>query len=320
MVHYKVKNIVSNLPANAKHQDTLLVNSWGITIQNKNIWIADNGTGYLTSYSLDGKKLQSVTVSVGENEVPNAAPTGLVNNFSQDFKISNGSILVPSILLTATENGTVNAYNPFVDFSHANVVIDNPSSVYKGLALAPNRLFLADFGNNKVQVYDGNFQPVLFSSFGFIPFNDPTIPADYSVFNVVNINDRIFVLYAKRSTEDPNDDAAGIGFGIINEFTVGGVLVRRFTSNGVLNAPWALTKAPSHFGLPSDTLIIGNFGDGKINAFSFSGRFLKTLSYENKQNIVLEGLWGLVPYKHKLYFASGPEDESNGLVGKIKKD
>lgn len=321
-MHYKVKKIVSNLPGQTKTQDTLLVNPWGITIKDKTLWVSDNGSGVLTNYDLKGNKISSVKVA----QIPmglESAPTGIIVNNTENFRIGNGSIFVPATLLIATESNTVNAYNPYVDYNNAKVVIDGSSygSVYKGLAIAGDLLLVADFMNGIINIYDKHFNLILFKG-SYIPFSDPTTQfLKYNPFNIVNIKDKIYILYAKQNSSNPREEQPGIGYGYINEFSLSGEFIRKFANNGELNAPWGMVEAPKKFGYPKGTLLVSNFGDGKINAYSNTGCHLGQLKLKNKKGdkIVLEGLWGLTKHHKHIYFASGPEEEENGMVGKFKK-
>ena len=50
-------------------------------------------------------------------------------------------------------------------------------------------------------------------------------------------------------------------------FDTSGKLLGRVASKGPLNAPWGLAMAPSDFGAASGDLLVGNFGNGKINTY-----------------------------------------------------
>ena len=145
----------------------------------------------------------------------------------------------------------------------------------------------------------------------------------FARFNVVYLNGLIYVLYAKKNIADPTNDLSGPGNGYINVFNTAGTWIRRFYSEGVLNSPWALTLAPTIICAEPGSIMVGNFGDGRINIFSASGTFLFTLRDCNHRDIVIDGLWGLTTNTQALspiYFASGPNAETNGLVGKLIKN
>jgi len=205
--------------------------------------------------------------------------------------------------------------------------VNNSSSeaIYKGVALAANgegRFLLAtDFHNARIDVFDKNFQPVTLSG----SFEDPEIPDGFAPFGIQNLNGNIYVTYAKQD-EDAEDDVAGAGLGYLNVFDANGNLIRRVASGGALNAPWGVAIAPADFGVFSNRLLIGNFGDGLINAYDLAtGEFLGQLNDGNGNPISIDGLWGIAfgngvqgQPTNVLFFAAGPNDESGGIYGRIE--
>jgi uncharacterized protein (TIGR03118 family) len=194
-----------------------------------------------------------------------------------------------------------------------------------GLAIANNGsgnfLFAADFHNNRIDVFDSSFQPVTTQG-GFV---DPDLPRGFAPFGIHNIGGVLFVAYAQQD-EEAEDEVPGHGKGFVDIFAANGFLLRRFASRGKLNAPWGVALAPSDFGEFSDHILIGNFGDGRINAYDLvTGNFDGTLEGADRRPIELEGLWGINfgnglndQPKNALFFAAGPEDEAHGLYGKIE--
>lgn len=321
-------NLVTNLIAGPPViTDPDVINSWGIVIINGILWVVNNGTGLVTTYSLNGTKLPTtVTVPNTEPVFPPqfGAPTGIVHNTTGGFSIGNS---LPALWLTATENGTINAYVPSLDPANAPVVVNRSGlgAVYKGLTIAGNLLYAADFHNNRIDVFDANFVLQPFPSF---PFIDPELPSGYAPFNIQNINGLLYVTYALQKPPENKDDQAGPGNGFINVFSPTGGLIRRFASQGPLNSPWAVTLASVSLDFPAETILIGNFGDGKINAFDINGVFLGSLKEcDGITDLVIDGLWGLYGniypgtlFANTLFFASGPNNEENGLVGKLSSD
>jgi uncharacterized protein (TIGR03118 family) len=193
--------------------------------------------------------------------------------------------------------------------------------VYKGAALGTNPdgnfIFVTNFRAAKVEVYDVNFKEV-----HKFAFTDRNIPSGFAPFGIENIAGELFVTYAKQD-EDKEDDVAGPGLGFVDVFTTSGKLVRRLVSRGPLNAPWGLARAPLSFGQFGGAILVGNFGDGRVNAFSNRGEFLGQLSSRNGQPIAIEGLWSLKFGMFQgadpgdLYFTAGINDEDNGLIGEI---
>jgi uncharacterized protein (TIGR03118 family) len=136
------------------------------------------------------------------------------------------------------------------------------------------------------------------------------------------INGKLYVTFALQNDEKM-DDVAGAGFGYVDVFDLQGNLVKRLVSNGVLNGPWGMALAPGNFGAFSNALLVGNFGDGHINAFDpNSGAFLGQLRDRSGNPIAIDGLWGLsfgnghsAGKANWLYFTAGPDGEAHGLFG-----
>jgi uncharacterized protein (TIGR03118 family) len=187
-------------------------------------------------------------------------------------------------------------------------------------------LYAADFHNARVDVLDGTFGLVQDS--GFV---DPTLPAGYAPFGIQTISgpsgDHVFVSYAKQD-EDAEDEVAGQGLGFVDEYDLAGNLVERVAQHGQLNAPWGLALAPEGFGRFGGDLLVGNFGDGQINAFEQKqdGKFEHRgeLRGTGGKSLTIDGLWALQFGKGgnngpagTLFFTAGPDDETHGLFGQI---
>jgi uncharacterized protein (TIGR03118 family) len=315
---YQVRNLVSDVAGAAEHTDPNLVNGWGVAFNPFGfVWVADNGTGVATLYDGDGNP-QSPVVSI-----PGGRPTGIVFNGSNDFVVSKGALSGPARFIFATEGGTIAAWAPNVDPTHAITVVPASGAIYKGLALGGDGtrflIYATDFHNGKIDVFDKTFSPVSLAG-GFAD----SIPDTFAPFGIQNLGGSIYVTYAKQD-KDREDDVKGRGEGIVNVFTAGGKFVRRITKGGPLNAPWGLAIAPADFGGFSNMLLIGNFGDGTINVFDLSrGRFVGQLSTSDSRPITIPGLWGLAfgnglfdQPTNALFFAAGPDDEAHGLYGRI---
>jgi uncharacterized protein (TIGR03118 family) len=326
---YQQRNLVSDGSVPAEHVDANLVNPWGIAFNpNGVVWVANNQTGVATLYDGNGI-LQPLIVTIppvpGSNDPGN--PTGIVFNGSDDFAISIGSVSSPSRFIFASENGTIAAWSPDVDLTHAQLVIDNSASeaIYKGLAMAANGtgnfLYATDFHHGRIDIFNKEFQPATLVG----TFSDPDLPSGFAPFGIRNINGNLYVTYAMQD-EDKEDDVAGQGLGFVNVFDANGQLIRRLVSRGRLNAPWGLALAPADFGKFSNRLLIGNFGDGAINAYDLAtGGFRGRLHQADGQGIAIEGLWGIGfgnglanQPTNGLFFAAGPGDEAHGLYGRIE--
>ena len=220
--------------------------------------------------------------------------------------------------------------------STASLIIDNSNNgaVYKGLAFGTNKhgnfLFATNFAAGTVEVYNGNFKPIPLDGKTLDGnFSDPDIPAGFAPFGIANIDNNLYVTYAKQNAQK-NDVVAGAGLGFVNVFTTDGVLIKRFASGGVLNAPWGVARATQSFGEFSGTILIGNFGNqgkfaGWISAFSggSDNDFLGALRDAKGKPVVIDGLWSIVfgTFRNAdadtLYFTAGPNQQTNGLFGKI---
>jgi uncharacterized protein (TIGR03118 family) len=329
---YTVTNLVSDGAIPAAHTDPNLVNAWGLTaLPTSPWWVADNGADVTTLYNGDGVPQFGATPLVVS--VP-GAPTGAVANPTSDFVVSAGGASGPARFIFATESGTIRGWNPGVPpqppgtLSHeTEAPVDNSAagSVYKGLAIGSvngqNFLYANDFVNGKIDVFDKTFQRVDMS------FVDPGLPAGYGPFGIQNIGGHLFVTYAKQS--GGTDELHGQGLGFVDEFATDGTFVARVATRGQLNAPWGLAMAPSDFGRFSGDLLVGNFGDGTINAYALQSdgtwAHRGQLRTADHKPVTIDGLWGLgfgngaaSGATNALYFTAGPNDESDGLFGRIE--
>jgi len=321
--NYAQTNLVADTGSyGAAFVDSALKNAWGIAVNPTGVvWVSANHTGTSTIYDSTGKTLFGpVAIPFGADHF-GGSPTGQVFNATADFIIPANQKKAKFIF--ANENGTISAWS---DGDSAHTVADRSSdeAVYKGLVLAndgtANFLYVANFKGKKVDVFDNGFNYVTNK-----PFADPQIPADFGPFNIANIGGKLYVTYAKLKAPDNEDDEKGAGNGYIDVFDMNGNLITRFASQGVLNSPWGIAQAPNGFGIPFHSIVVGNFGDGKINVFDSTGVALGTLQ-SGGSPIVISGLWALVfPNNevatmdpNKLYFTAGPGDEEHGLFGYIR--
>jgi uncharacterized protein (TIGR03118 family) len=320
---YLQHNLVSDQAGVADQQDTDLVNAWGLAFNpNGPAWVADNGSGHSTFYDGLGNKVGSITIAT-VNAAGQGVPTGITFNSSNDFQITTN---VPARFLFATEDGGIFAWAPGLAAAVQMVPAANAATtaVYKGLALAGNgtghQLYAADFHNKKIDVFDATFTPVATAG-GFV---DPGIPPTFGPFNIMNIQGDLYVAYAMKEANG-DDEVAGQGLGFVDVFTADGVLIRRVAAHGNLNAPWGMALAPAGFGRFANALLVGNFGDGTINAFDLkNGTPLGQLRTTANQVLSIDGLWGIAfgngvlnQSSDVLFFAAGPSDESHGLYGFI---
>jgi uncharacterized protein (TIGR03118 family) len=232
----------------------------------------------------------------------------------------------PSRFIFATEEGTILGWSPSVDGTNAIVAVPNTTgAIYKGLAIAPNRLYATDFHNASVDVFDSSWQPVVSPG----AFTDPSLPAGYAPFGIQNVNGTIVVTYAKQDA-DAEDEVAHQGFGFVDAYGLAGNLIGRIAEHGQLNAPWGIAMAPATgFGAFSGDLLIGNFGDGEISAYEPQAdgtwELVGQLRGADHKVLSIDGLWALEFGRgatnngtpNTLFFTAGPNDETAGLFGKI---
>jgi uncharacterized protein (TIGR03118 family) len=349
---YVVAPVVSNVSGRATVQDTVLQNAWGVAFSpgGSPFWVNDNVTGCSTLYSGAGTKVAlQVSIPLPGNVVPAgscravdpnspptptpAAPTGIVWNPSGGFLVPGTKL--PAAFIFATEDGTVSAWaGGLTPADKAVIAVDNSSfpaagngAVYKGLVFGLSAkggfLYATNFRAGTIDVFgpngsDGLFAPATTDG----GFADPDIPAGYAPFGIANIDGDLFVTYAKQNAAK-HDDVAGPGHGFVDVFDTDGHLLRRFASRGPLNSPWGITRASFAFGPFSGRILIGNFGNGRIDAFGDNGRFIDELEDAHGKPLVIDGLWTLTlgggrgSSPDTLYFTAGPDGETNGLFGTI---
>jgi len=339
---YTAHNLVSDgsvAADNPNGPDTNLVNPWGIVFNPWGpVWVAANGAGVSTLYDGAGH-IVPLVVAIPAPGSDGAAPTGIVFNGAAlipppagipptSFVVTDSatSHSGPSLFMFATEQGTIAGWAPSVDFTHAFTAVDNSASnaIYKGLALSAggngNLLYATDFHNRRVDVFDNTFKPATISG----GFDDPNIPANFAPFGIQAINGDIYVTYAEQDA-DKVDDVHGRGLGYVDAFDTNGNLLQRVAIRGFLDAPWGMTVAPAGFGTFAGRLLVGNFGDGHINAFDLAtGRWVGMLIGSDRRPLQVEGLWGLAfgngflgQQIDSLYFTAGPDDEAHGAYGVI---
>ncbi len=349
---YVVTNLTSDLLGIAPNTDPVLQNAWGVafTPGASPFWIADNATGCSTLYDGSGvpqpqpKPLRvklplpgggvppTACKHADPNNPPNptpAAPTGLVWNPTTTFLVPNTTS--PATFIWDTEDGTISAWTVgLTPPDQAVLAVDNsPGAVYKGLVFGTNVhgvfLFATNFRAGTIDVFapDGSagFRPATSTEIDG-DFTDPNIPAGFAPFGIQNINGDLFVTYAMQNAEQ-HDDVAGPGNGFVDIFDTNGHLLRRFASRGSLNSPWGVARASFAFGRFSGDILVGNFGNGIINAFDADGKFLGILKDSEGEPIVIDGLWALTlgggrnSNSDTLYFTAGPNGETDGLFGTI---
>jgi uncharacterized protein (TIGR03118 family) len=291
---YAQTDLTSTFPGVANNTDPNLVEPTGMAFNGTSpIWIANQGAGVATLYSGSGQP-QSLVVTV-----PNSSPTGAVFNSTNStgpFQVTDGTHTAPGIFLFATTSGQIQGWNPGVNATQTEIGFTSPTpnAMYTGLALATPAnqptLYATDFSNSKVDAINGSFTSATITG----NFSDPNLPAKYAPFNIANLNGNLFVSYALQNTTGTSA-VPGAGNGLIDVFNSEGILLSRLVSNGgPLNEPWGMTIAPGTFGQFAGDLLVGNHGDGTIDAFNPStGAFLGELRDAMGNPIVNTALWGL---------------------------
>ena len=342
---YNQTDLVSDLSGMANNTDPLLVNPWGVAFSKGGpIWVGDNNSGFSTVYNgagvpyPPGNPLQvKIPLPNGVQPPPGASPTGLVINGTTGFVVTEGTHSGAAAFIFDTEDGTISGWSATVDFKNAILVVDNHlpggvdhstlGAVYKGLAIATvtvNRvkhtyIYATNFRDGVIEQYDSNFTFVK-------SFTDSHVPAGYGPFGIQLLKGQLYVTYAKQSA-DKHDSVAGPGFGYLVTFSpVTCKVLKRPVSQGNLNAPWGVVYAPAvTFGMFSKDLLIGNFGDGHINAYNpTTFALVGQLQNLSGQPLFIDGLWNLVfgsggtnVAANALLFTAGIQAEQHGLMGTL---
>jgi len=317
MAQYRLTNLSSNQVRQARHDDPLLVNGWGLVhAPGSPWWVADNNSGWSTLYDNKGNTISQLKVLIptaGENGP--GTPTGIVWNGSPEFQVQGAA----AVFIFATLDGTISGWAPSVNFNQSIVAVNNANkgAVYTGLAISTktsgNHLFAVDMANSHVDMFDGNFNLVK-------SFTDPSLPAGFAPFGIQDIDGLLYVTFASVS---------GGNGGFVVVFTEDGTMARStpLIQGAPLNQPWGVAIAPRHFGpLSSMILISNNVDHGTINAFNATtGKFMGTMKDETGKTIVIDQLWGIGfgdglgrnGGRDQLFFAAGPGNNFAGTFGSI---
>jgi len=319
-------NLVSNLPGVAERVDPTLVNAWGFAFDPPDaLSVSANGTGLCNVYDTSGVTRLAITIPSTAGSTTPAKPTGEVLN--EDPAVFRGDRFI-----FVTEDGTVAGWpGPAATVAQLRVDESSTGAVYKGAATArvrgTSRLFATDFHNGKVDVFDENYQPVSCARCFF----DPDLPAHYAPFNIVAVDGLLLVSYAEQALPEAEDDVPGEGHGFVDLFDTQGGLIQRLISRGPLSSPWGMALVPRRFGRISNDLLVGNFGDGRINVFEIEARGLQfraafrgVIGDANRHALAIDGLWSLAfgpdtgtSTPRHLYFTAGPNHEQAGLLGRL---
>jgi uncharacterized protein (TIGR03118 family) len=322
--------------------DANLQNPWGIAMATGlPFWIANNngntatlytGTGVAETSAVTGSATVGIAIPASAAGVA-ANPTGQVYNGNGGFTITTGSGAESALFIFAGEGGTIAGWAKDSGAAAATAYDDGVANgtahaVYKGLALgavgSTPYIYATDLHNNKVDVFDTTFQKPAAMQGKFV---DPTMPAGFAPFGITALNGQLYVTYAMQDAAK-HDEMTGAGMGYVDIFDFSGNFVSRFATAGSLNAPWGIAVAPTAFGSIAGDVLIGNFGDGKINIFTPKAGALATsngsLMANNGQAFVFPGLWSLVfgngdadKPVGTLFYTAGFADQTDGVFGTI---
>jgi uncharacterized protein (TIGR03118 family) len=282
--------------------------------------------------------------------LPPSNPTGQVfSGSATDFLLDGTSLTgtplddVPARFITVSEDGTIAAWGeagaaPSQRMDAFTVVIDNSATgaVYKGVTVSAdggsgNRLYAANFSQNRVEVYDAAWQPV--ATTGFTLTEDQTpgerAVADFAPFNIERVTDTargeevLIVAYAKIANAAEGEEESTDGF--VVKYDLDGTFIAAGDGDGLFNAPWGVALAPDEWGSLDGALLVGNFGDGRILGLDITTlAFTDYLRDDLGAPVVIDGLWDIIfgngeslGAADRLYFTAGPEEETQGLFGSL---
>jgi uncharacterized protein (TIGR03118 family) len=315
-------NAVSDRPGMAAITDPLLVNPWGLALSPTSpLWVSNNGTGSSTLYRGGGGTTPFAKAAL-EVTVANGGPTGQVFNGTQGFQVPTPSGPRAATFIFDSDGGDITGWSG-ANGTRAIVTAHSADAIYLGLAMLPTSagpvLLAADFHHKRIDVFDSAWHMVDVGS----AFTDPDLPSDYAPFNVQVLNGAVYVAYALQA-ENGEEEVHGHNLGFVDKYTDFGQTVQRIASRGNLNSPWGLAIAPDSFGKYAGSLLVGNFGDGKIGSYTDDGEFLGFLRDADNNVISIDGLWALQAATansggaDSLWFSAGPNDETNGLLGVLR--
>ncbi|MGH9685324.1 MAG: TIGR03118 family protein [Candidatus Acidiferrales bacterium] len=326
---YKQTNLVSNTTGTAAHTDANLINPWGIAFfpgsgqpAQSPFWISDNNAGLSTLYDVTGALQGTFTVPPPAGASTLSTPTGIVASSASGFVVGGAS----SVFIFSTEDGTISGWNG--NGSSAILAVDNSmggtGAVYKGLAEITNStgtfLLATNFRSGNIDVFDSNFHAATLQG----TFTDPTLPAGFAPFGVHVIGNAVVVTYAMQNAAK-HDPVNAAGSGVVSLFDLNGNFQKELIKGGNLNSPWGAVLAPAQgFGAFNGDLLVGNFGDGTIDAYNLtSGQLVGTMQDTNGQAITNLSMWDMVfttgqdGNANTLFFTAGLANEAGGLFGTL---
>ena len=301
----------------AQITDPGLVNAWGMSFSPTSpIWVSANGTGVANLYAVNpatqATTKQGLTVSIpGDGSV-----TGQV------FNSNSGAAFGGDLFMFVSEDGTISGWRQSLGTTAETLVPGSAANVYKGAAFGTigtnSYLYGANFRAGTIDVEKGSAAAPALSG----TFADPNLPAGFAPFNIQNLGGTLYVTYAQQDSAK-HDEVAGAGLELVDSYDLQGHLIGRVATAGTLNAPWGMAIAPASFGALAGALLVGNFGDGFINAYNpTTHAFLGQVQAAGGGPLDIDGLWAISPgnggsggSSSLLYFTAGPDGESHGIFG-----
>lgn len=318
---FTVTGLVTDNPSvnPAQITDPQLVNPWGVSFAAAGpFWVSDNGTGLSTLYTVNA----STNATTKAGLVVTIPPAGSGTPTGQDFNSTTG--FNSDLFLFVSEDGTISGWRGALGTTAEVLQAGSAANVYKGSAIATvgghAYLYGANFRTGTVDVLKGDVSaPSLAGHFA-----DPNLPAGYAPFNIQQLGGKLYVTFAQQDAAK-HDEIDGAGKGFVDVFDLNGNFLGRLVSGGALDAPWGLALAPSSFGSVAGDLLVGNFGDGRIDAYDpTNGAFAGALTGANGTPLAIDGLWALTAGNggnagstQQIYFTAGSNGEADGLFGAI---
>lgn len=319
--YYVQHTLASDGAVPAATVEPQLAQPWGLAAAPTGpYWVANHAAEVSTVHDGRGRPQPLVVTRTPGH------PTALAYNPSLGFILRHKGRSGTARFLFATQGGVLAGWAPDVDSSQALPVVDHSAeqAAYTGLALAAHgtgfHLYAADFAHARVDVFDEGFNPVQLAG-GFM---DPQLPPGYAPFGIHALQGQLYITYAQQSAEDPRQVESGQGQGFVTVYDTSGRLLRRLAARGALNAPWAVALAPAGFGAYSHHLLVGNWGDGSVQAYEpVSGEWAGPLRQEDGQVLRLEGLRALSFGNGVLYQSAGAlfftaASEQGGRFGRLE--
>jgi uncharacterized protein (TIGR03118 family) len=338
---YKVTNLISDGSVAANVTDPNFINPWAISTSGT-WWISAAGSGFnyvVASTPNPGTINFKVIIPPASGSSP-GIPSGSVTTGGAVGMLLPAPNSTKANFLFSSLDGTISGWNSKLGTANAvtQIVVNNSAAgaSYTGLAIintgTASYILAANFGAGKaIEVYDSTFVKTQLAG----SFTDPTLPAGYAPFSVHVLNGKVYVAYALRTASAPFDTVDGLGNGAVSVFDTSGNFVSRIATGGNLDSPWGVAIAPANFGIFGGSILIGNFGNGMINAYDPVGlSFRGTLTDGGAKPLVYNALWELLPGgttvgnstavsggdTNTVYFTAGLSNEAHGLFGAISND